>query len=285
MEEKEKPQQKEENDMVQWNDVKDNNKYLKFVIPIIIIILIISCSILFIKKDSIFSNKEEKQKSNEIKKDNKKSKEVKETKEEKEPNEEKENKEETEEENKNTYSNSTRHYVEIDPSKSLNTKDYKYSYVTDEDENIGLTLKINNDKRSVTVTIYEKASKTISNIQHSTWSPDPFDKQITGFNKNIKSTYIGGLGQDVTGTILYFIMEDSTVQYAKLFERKTNPDGTGYYNTALYDEKLTIKEVPDINGIVKLYGANASAPQSTGYYTTLAAKADGSFYDLSQIIK
>ena len=276
--------QNEEKEMEQWNDVKNNNKLVKIIILIVIIVLVLICSVLFINKDTIFSSKDEKQTSTKINKEKKESKEIKEEKETKEEIEPEKENETKEEKNDNTNTTPTRHYIEIDPSKSLNTKDYKYSFVSDEDDNIGLTLKINNDKRSVTVTIYEKASKTISNINHSTWSPDPFDKQIKGFNKNIKSTYIGGLGQDVTGTILYFIMEDNTVQYARLFERKTNPDGTTYYDTDLYDEKLVIKEVPNINGIVKLYSANYNAPSSTGAHTTLAVKSDDSFYDLSQIL-
>ena len=85
--------------------------------------------------------------------------------------------------------------------------------------------------------------------------------------------------------MFFFIMEDGTLQYARVFDKRNNADGTTYYGTNINDEKLTIEDVTGVEGIVKLYGANTHAPQSTGYYTTLAAKVDGSFYDLSQIIK
>ena len=195
------------------------------------------------------------------------------------------NKEQSTEKEEETKEEIKEEIKAIDLSKSLNTNGYTYNSLTDKDENVGFSLKVNDDKKSVTVTIYEKGSKMISDIIHSTWSTDPIDKQITGFTKKIESTYIGGLGQDSTGTIFYYIMEDGTLAYSRVFEQKSNSDGTTYYDTKILENALSVKTVDNVDGIIKLYGANASAPKSSGYYTTLAAKKDGSFYDLSKIIK
>ena len=175
---------------------------------------------------------------------------------------------------------------ELDPTKSLNTSGYTYSDISDKDEDLGITIKINDDKRSVTVTTDGKANKTISNVTQSTSTDQPIDRVINGFSKNIKSAYVNGLGQDVTGTVLFFITEDDTVQFVKLFNQETDANGNTYYVTYwAHGDNPTILNVDNVNGIVKLYGANASAPMSSGFHTTLAATKDGSFYDLSQIIK
>ncbi len=236
------------------------------------ITLLIACigmgTFIFMNKDKLIAKESDKNTENSSKKTSSKNKKEQDTKIETEATED-----ETEE------------AKDLDLSKALNTSGYNYSEVSGQDQDAGFSLKINDDKKSVTVTIYEKGSKLISDVIHSTWGTDPIDKQITGFNKKIKSTYIGGLGHDSTGTIFYFIMEDGTVTYAKLFEKALNADGTMYYNTKILENQLSINTIDNIDGIIKLYGANASAPMSTGAYTTLAAKKDGSFYDLGKIIK
>ena len=231
----------------------------------VVIILLILClgmgTFIFVNKDKLFAKESEKTTENSEKEQS------------------------TEKEEEQNTPTETEEVKAIDLSKSLNTNGYTYSSLTDKDENVGFSLKINDDKKSVTVTIYEKGSKMISEITHSTWSTDPINKSITGFNKKIKSTYIGLLGHDSVGTVFYYIMEDGTLTYSKVFEQKTNSDGTTYYDTKILENGLSVKTVDNVDGIIKLYGANGNAPQSTGYYTTLAAQKDGSFYDLSKIIK
>ena len=185
---------------------------------------------------------------------------------------------------KETTNNTQAEEKEIDLSKSLNTKDNTYTDLTDKDVDLGITIKINDDKKSVTVSYNTKALNSISSVTHST-SGGSYSNEIKGFSKNIKSTFINGVGQDITGTVLFFLTEDNTLQYVKLFNKETDSQGNSYYVTywAHGDNNTTIQSI-DADGIVKLYGANASAPMSSGYYTTLAAKADGSFYDLSKMI-
>lgn len=252
------------------NIKEKKNKGLIIFIVILLIIFTGMTTFVFINKDKLTTKESEK-----ITKKN--------SKEEKAKNQKEQNttaEVETEEEEEETEE-----VKDLDLSKALNTNGYTYSDVTSQNQDVGFSLKINDDKQSVTVTIYEAGSKLISNVIHSTWTADPVNKQITGFNKKIKSTYIGGLGQDSVGTIFFFIMEDGTITYTKLFEKALNADGTMYYDTKILDNAMSINTVDNVDGIIKLYGANANAPMSTGAYTILAAKKDGSFYDLGQIIK
>ena len=251
----EKSNQKE---MEQWNDVKDNNGIVKTIIIILLIVIIVLLvGFMFMKKDELFSSTINKNNQNE-----------KSTKE-------------------NEKTNSSEEIKDIDLSKSLNTKEYNYTELTSKNQNLGITIKINDDKKSVTITYNSKAQETLSSVTHSTYAKDQeYSNEIKGFNKKIKDTYIGGIGQDITGTILFFITEDNTIQYVKLFDKKTDTKGNTYWTTywGNGEDNINIQNVDDVDGIVKLYGANANAPESTGYYTTLAAKTDGSFYDLSKII-
>lgn len=180
-------------------------------------------------------------------------------------------------------STSTDEIKEIDLSKSLNTTDYIYSGLSEKDEGGKyFTLKANDDKKSATITITAEGGKVICEAIKSSCGDQGYDIAVGDFDKKIKSTYIGGLGQSVEGTVFYFLMEDGTVEYVKLLNRKMDSNEIVYYVDATREKPQVVSGVSDI---VKLYGANASAPQSAGYYTTLAAKKNGSFYDLSKIIK
>ena len=172
---------------------------------------------------------------------------------------------------------------EIDLSKSLNTTDYTYSSLNDKDEAAKYyTLKVNEDKKSATITVTAEGGKVICESIKSTCGDQGYDIAVSGFDKKIKFTYVGGIGQSVGSTIFYFLMEDGTVEYVKLLNQKTDSNGTNYYENGTLEKPQVVSGVSDV---VKLYGANSNAPQSTGSYTTLAAKKDGSFYDLSKIIK
>ncbi len=247
-----------EKDMEQWNDVKDKKSKVKTIFIIVLLVIVIGLgAFIFLNRDSLLNKKDSKAKTDEVEKSD--SKEIKSEKD-------------------------IEEIKDIDLSKSLNTDGVTFEFVNELGNDERFSLIVNDDKRSITVTIYEKGSKLISDTIHSTWSTEPLDKQISGFNKDIKKAYVGGMGQDAMGTTFFFIMNDGTLQYAKVFEKRNNADGTTYYGTDILDGKLTIKETPNVDGIVKLYEASVRVPQSGGYGTTLASKADGSFYDLSRII-
>ena len=188
------------------------------------------------------------------------------------------------EENNEDSNNSNEETKDLDLTKALNSNNI-YDNPTPNEQDVGFELKINDDKKSVSLTINEKGSKLISEVIHSTWSTESITRQLKGFDKNIKSTFIGGAGQDAVGTIFFFLMEDGTVEYIKLFNPTVDSQGNHYYEINIYDENAKINTVENVNNVIKFYGANAHLPNSTGHFTTLAAKKDGSFYDLGEIIK
>ena len=254
-------QESQENGMVQWNDVKGNSgKATTAIIILLLVIIIAGGAFIFMKKDVLFSTKEdnkevEKNTTKEVDDDEKDDDEVEEIK-------------------------------DIDLTKSLNTTNANYSHLNAEGQKPGITIKINDDKRSVTVTYDTHAQSAISGVTQSTSAGEGYSNEIKGFTKNIKSTFIGRLGQDLTGTVLFFITEDNKIQFVRLFNRETDSHGNLYWTTywAYGDDKIKILNVDNVDGTVKMYSASTHAEMASGAITTLAAKADGSFYDLGVIL-
>lgn len=186
---------------------------------------------------------------------------------------------------------------ELDLSKCLNNDGVLYSNQSDVVGNYGLSLVINPDKKSITLSIDNDTFMPIANqvIIGSTWVPNSTTVyQIKRFTKNIVDVFIGELGQDASGLTLFFLMDDGTVEYTPLFLKKANSDGTTYYDfnfkhnytsdsniTDTYFESMgTINGVEDV---IKFYNVDANS-NGFGYRTTIVAKKDGSFYDLGKII-
>ncbi len=188
-----------------------------------------------------------------------------------------------EEENNNNNDNNNDEIVikEIDLSKGINTS-LKYELTESNSYNDKLGLRINLDNDKVTVTQSSVFNKTVSNITHSTYEAVDLTYEVTGLVGKVKSALVGGIGQDVTSTMLFFVMEDGTVEYVSMFKRNTDASGNLYFTIALEsDNKYYSKgKVNNLDSIVKVYNALYA-----GGGTVLVAKADGSFYDLSSFIK
>ena len=196
--------------------------------------------------------------------------------------------------NENTMNNNettnTNEIKDLDLSKSLNTKDITYKNASDQEGNYGLSMKVNNDK-TVTLTIDWKIFGKFSTTGSS---GEIKDYIVKGFTKNIKSTFIGDLGQSYNGITLFFIMEDGSVEYTKMFKQaeNNNTDGSIYYvlNNTILDnneyagEFISSGTLSGVNGIIKLYNVDTYSQNASGYRTVIGATKDGSFYDLGSII-
>ena len=181
----------------------------------------------------------------------------------------------------------------LDITKSLNTTGITYSNPQGGMDTLGLSMKVNDDKKSVTLSIDWNVFG-----QHSgatAWAPEVVDYQITNFSKNVVSTFIGGVGQDVKGTVLFYLMEDGTVGYTPLFNLKTDSQNNTYYEmnyTYVKDAEGKVTNttfevtgvLENVNNVIKLYNVSASNGM-TGYSTTIGATKDGSFYDLGSILQ
>lgn len=180
---------------------------------------------------------------------------------------------------------------ELDLSKCLNKENVTYTDPTDVEEDFGLSMKANSDKRSVTLSI--DWAKFGPHSTATAWGNDIRTYQITGFSKDVSDVFVGGLGQSAMGITLFYLMSDGTVEYTPMFIKKIDSQNNSYYvmnYTFEYsDDGRIIGEHFSTNGqlkgaknVIKLYTVNAS--NGFGWITTIGATKDGSFYDLGVII-
>lgn len=180
---------------------------------------------------------------------------------------------------------------ELDLSKCLNTSNISYSNSSDVAGDYGLSMNINSDKKSITLSIDWNKFGPLSTA--SAWAAEVKTYQISGFSKTISSTFVGDVGQDATGITLFYIMSDGTVEYTPLFNLKYDSQNNSYYEmNYTYDYSsdgritnqyfVTKGSISGVSDVVKLYNVDAS--NNSGWRTTIGAKANGSFYDLGNVI-
>lgn len=173
---------------------------------------------------------------------------------------------------------------DLDLSKSLNTTGITYSNADDTESKYGLSMNINSDKKSITLSIDWEKFGPLSTA--SQWANVVEDYQVIGFSKEVINTFVGELGQDPTGITLFFLMSDGTVEYMPVF---ANSEAMNYTLDYSSDGKITGQHfetkgaVDGVSDVIKLYNVSFSNGQ-TGAMTTIGAKKDGSFYDLGTII-
>ena len=181
---------------------------------------------------------------------------------------------------------------ELDLSKCINNKTNTYSNSSDVEGNYGLSMEINSEKTSVTLSIDWSKFGPLSTV--STWPSSVTTYQVTGFSKTINSVFVGDLGQDSTGITLFYLMSDGTVEYTPMFNRKIDSQNNSYYEmNYTYDYSAdgrttgqhfsTKGTINGVSSVIKLYTVDAS--NGSGWRTTIGATSDGSFYDLGDIIK
>lgn len=182
---------------------------------------------------------------------------------------------------------------ELDLTKCLNNTEIQYSNPNQSQENTWFSAEINDDKKSVTVTV--NWDELIDNSFQKT-STGMKTYQAKGFDKKIKKVYIDGFGQDYTsGQVLFYLMEDGTVEYTPLYISKqdiNSPRILFYVNlTSVTDINGNVVEeyfesdgvIPEVTDVVDFYSVGASG-ERFGWHTTIAATSDGAFYDLFEII-
>lgn len=171
---------------------------------------------------------------------------------------------------------------ELDLSRSLNTNGITYStpnLASSSNNNIGISMSVGADSKSVTLNIDWNKFGEFSGA--SAWVPTVESYSITGFHKKIKDAFIGELGQDAMGLTLFYLMSDGTVEYTPMFNQQGQMNYTASDGTTK-EHFETKGMVNGVSEIIKLYNVDAS--NGSGWGTTIGAKADGSFYDLGDII-
>ena len=140
-----------------------------------------------------------------------------------------------------------------------------YSLSTNFDIN-GISIIYNNGNVNISITPeIVKNSYNGINISNSSYT--------VNFNKKIVDIYVDGYGQSIGYETILFLMEDGTVEYIPFYYACNN------------DSFKTIK-LDGVDNIIKFLSASASPVEpGGGYHTILAQKQDGTFYDISLMLK
>ena len=95
-------------------------------------------------------------------------------------------------------------------------------------------------------------------------------QKITGFTKQVVDVHIGGIGQDFTGEVLIFQMEDGTIEYSTIKNMMQNVSTQG--------------KIEGLNNIVKLQDVNVYIGDG-GNASIIAIDKDNNCYDLDEFIE
>jgi len=172
--------------------------------------------------------------------------------------------------------------VSVDLSKSLNPYDGYFKYeINDYIQNgYGLSVKINEDKQSASLQIdFHKVKQELSSNQEFSDFIETY--QITGFDKKIKKVYFGEMAHTSLADVIFYLMEDETVMYTKLFDYHTSCKYNPFICTSddLKQLDFSPRLIEGVNNVVEIY--NAKVFFTTGSSRSpIAVTKDGSFYDL-----
>ena len=185
-------------------------------------------------------------------------------------------KETTEKEEKETEKRETKE--ESKAGECLNCKEGDtYNYT--EYSNIGITTRIGQDQKSATIVVNIAEANSAYGLSLTSLGDDQYNTEIKidNFNKKIVQVCLGGFGQAVGDEYIFYVMEDGTVECTPVFkELNENWNIEGAFKT--HNAIDNLNNISHINGAEVLTG-------TTGHYTTVAVKKDGSYYDLHKILK
>ena len=180
----------------------------------------------------------------------------------------------TDEDQSNTNEEQNRVVQPLDLTKCLNHPSYTYSNPKSSNAINAISTTIGSDKKSVTLQInWTDFWGTTASVREPQGTQN---YQVTGFTKSIKSVFVGGAGQDVTGTIVYYLMEDGTVESTKILKSAAENFAV---NIDAQNRFATSGAIDGVSDIAGFYTVDVQADM-TGYMSTIAARYDGQFYDL-----
>ncbi len=190
----------------------------------------------------------------------------------------------TEETSTQPIQNTSNNLYHFNPESGKNTED-DVEYLctkTVEVEDVDVSLSLNSNKE-VEVVVYDSDPEKGVNSDDSLVkgmkrkiADDENDKEIIkGFSGKVDEIFVAEMGQDITGTVILFLMEDGTVEYIGLRDlmQTSNLSSRG--------------KVEGLKNIIKLENVdamqNVDETGGPGWKTTVAIDDTGAFYDISNI--
>ncbi len=164
--------------------------------------------------------------------------------------------------------------LDFDTSKIVNGNETQY-YLTN--YNSTINIRLDETRQIVTLNYNRKILSDTYGLNWDTTGMDEYtyeDKQLT-FDKNIKDIFYGGVGQDASGDIILFLMDDGTVEYIPVYQA---------LSTSGIDGLVSYGALQVVEDVIKFYTAYAMVGLTGNYSTTLIQTEDGTLYDLAPII-
>ena len=151
----------------------------------------------------------------------------------------------------------------FDSDKCINNNEMDFEITN---SRFDVNVSLNSDKKSVTFSgDWGMFGENESSFEHN----------INNFSKEISDVLIGIFGWDGYSSSIIYLMEDGTVEYTPIRKAKEANDFKSYGK---------INGVEDIVSIKQILGKQKNSPVGGGY-SVAAQKKDGTFYDLSNLIK
>lgn len=179
----------------------------------------------------------------------------------------------TEEIEDNTESEVQSYSLDFDTSNIKNGGENSYTLA-----NYSGTINVSIDKTGKVATLsYNKA--TLSNTYLLNWDltgveEGVLESQTITFNNKVNDVLFSGIGQDRTGDIILFLMEDGTISYIPVYQTLSTNGVEGL---------TTYQTISNVKDVVKFYTANVTSGTSSSV-TVLAQTKDGTLYDLAPMI-
>lgn len=175
--------------------------------------------------------------------------------------------------NDQTEEDATSSSLEFDTSNIKNGGESSYTLA-----NYSGTINISIDETGKVATLsYNRA--TLSNTYLLNWDltgveEGVLESQTITFNNKVNDVLFSGIGQDRTGDIILFLMEDGTIAYIPVYQTLSTNGAEGL---------ATYQTISNVKDVVKFYTANVTSGTSSGV-TVLAQTKDGTLYDLAPMI-
>ena len=179
----------------------------------------------------------------------------------------------TEEIEENTESEGQSYSLDFDTSNIKNGGESSYTLA-----NYSGTINVSIDKTGKVATLsYNRA--TLSNTYLLNWDltgveEGVLESQTITFNNKVNDVLFSGIGQDRTGDVILFLMEDGTISYIPVYQT---------LSTNGAEELTTYQIISNVKDVVKFYTANVTSGTSSSV-TVLAQTKDGTLYDLAPMI-
>ncbi len=163
--------------------------------------------------------------------------------------------------------------LEFDTSNIKNGGESSYTLA-----NYSGTINISIDETGKVATLsYNRA--TLSNTYLLNWDltgveEGVLESQTITFNNKVNDVLFSGIGQDRTGDIILFLMEDGTIAYIPIYQTLSTNGVEGL---------TTYQTISNVKDVVKFYTASVTSGTSSGV-TVLAQTKDGTLYDLAPMI-